>query len=442
MIARAWMSALIAFFAAASVADACPFSFREAGFIAPSRAPYIIFFFHDNETPGRECLVKLDEIAAGALYDSNVRAKAVNLSDDENAGAAEWLKKAGADALPSAVLAAPNGEAIPIEIPGGKMSAESVKGCLESAVASPMRAEVRDNLIKPWCVCVLRQCGDKALDDAAADAVKEAVKGIVGAMSEMGKVIEKGPHMIIVPPDGGKENLFLRAIGLGDGKPAAPALAVLFGRGKRFGPALKGDDITRQNVEGFFQMLGRNCACTTNPIWFAGPTAPLRWGEALEGEVRKELGYDPASPLVQMELSGVASIELAREAEGRVEDLGLDDFPLLGYREVPVDFNPDGQEGQDGEAKPDAEEKVAVIPDDGPVRPVKQAEPPVADIQPAAILKADNPQPGTAPVRPQLPAADANLSKRAGRNLFVAAGILVIIVATLSLMVFRRRGPQ
>lgn len=420
---------------AAARSQACPFSFREAGFIAPSRAAYALFFFYDEATPGRERLEALDAAAASVLYDSNVKARAVNVSSGADTAALEHLRKAGAPALPAAVLAAPNGDAIALEIPGGRLTDESVRAVLERAVSSPLREEIRDNIVRSWCVAVLRLCGDKEIDDCAAETVRQAAKGMRGSMTEMGRTIERPPHVIIIPAGCAAESVLIRATGLAE-RPEEPALAVLFGRGKRFGPALRGADITLQNVEGFFKMLGRNCACTTNPIWFSGPSAPLRWGEALEEQVRKELGYDPANPLVQMELVGVPSIELARQAEGRVEDLGLDDIPLLGYREVAVeDFK-----SMPGDA--DATEGKTSGTGDFRQDATGEQAPSCCGAQ-GGVFEAYVPRRASGGDAARRPLPDQRSGGlRAGRYILATVGALAIIAAGGSLLIFLRRGTR
>ncbi len=100
------------------------------------------------------------------------------------------------------------------------------------------------------------------------------------------------------------EQVLLWSLGL-DGEKTEARLAVLFGMGRRIGPVFGGAEVTKIGLSNLFRLLGRNCACTTDPSWLLGPAVPLSWGNDLELQVREELGFDPNNPAVAGTLAGV-----------------------------------------------------------------------------------------------------------------------------------------
>ena len=112
-----------------------------------------------------------------------------------------------------------------------------------------------------------------------------------------------------------------------------PHVAVLYGRGRQIGSPFKGEAITESAVFNILSVIGSACECGLERKWVLGAMLPIRWGEKLQSEVVKLLGFNPESPMVKTEISQMLSL-------GRMEgaDVASVGDELYRYREETLEF--------------------------------------------------------------------------------------------------------
>ncbi len=91
-----------------------------------------------------------------------------------------------------------------------------------------------------------------------------------------------------------------------------PAVAVIYGRGRRMGPLLKGDQITEEIVQNMLRFVGADCECGLDRTWMLGTMTPLRWGSKRQKEIIHQYGFDADNPMVVSEMSQILSVSPAR----------------------------------------------------------------------------------------------------------------------------------
>ena len=336
-------------------AGACPYSIRDAGFIVRDPEPYRLLAFVKDEGQWGEEVVKplLERAAERHLDHSNVKAEVVNVDrqpDHKALAHLEALKPEQRKEFPVHALVSPQGKAIALPPrPEGDMQA-LYEGMARDVVQSPARQDIVAHIIEEWCV-VLVVTGEDEAENARVTAVaEEASKAIVGFKPQMGPRIERPPHVMTISRREAQraERVLVWSLGLDEGDSQEARAAVLFGMGRRLGPALSGDEVSRTRLMDAFRLLGRNCTCTTDPSQILGPALPLVWGRDLQELVRDTLGFDPNSPAVANTLSGVWTT--LREPGDRAPGGEFLPDPATGYIEFSVGPE-EGQEGQEGEAE-------------------------------------------------------------------------------------------
>jgi hypothetical protein len=257
----------------------------------------------------------------------------VNLDHDPDHEAAASLASLDIRELPAAVLVSPGGDAL--QMPGlamNRVSEEQLRAVVAATASSPKRDELKDELVDNWCVTVLAEGTNPAANQRARAAAEAAGEEIVGKSTELGQVIEAEPHLLTVAADDPAEQVLVASLGLADGDPADPRLAVVFGAGRRLGPVLQGAEIGQRSVLEYLETLARNCTCTSDPGELLGPSVPLIWDADTRSRVREALGFDPEKPEVRMVLAGVWQTLAAPDA-GAGEPFGYADE----YVEFPVE---------------------------------------------------------------------------------------------------------
>jgi len=285
----------------------CPYSIRDAGFIVRDPAPYRLTVFVNDRTPSKKQLAQwLMQAADDYLCDSNVEVEVVNLDQQPSHEANPHLDSPARENLPTALLLSPQDDAISLPGLGPDMaSKEAVQEVVRSIVVSPKREELTAHIVTHWCVVVLVRGADAVENPRVAQAVTAAKNAVLGTTTEMGQKIANAPYIITLSPGDAAERVLMWSVGLEPGNTAQARVAVLFGMGRRIGPVLSADKISKAILVDTFLLLGRNCTCTMDPRWLLGPATPLVWGEDLQRQVYDELGFDPNSPAVAATLGGV-----------------------------------------------------------------------------------------------------------------------------------------
>jgi hypothetical protein len=69
---------------------------------------------------------------------------------------------------------------------------------------------------------------------------------------------------------------------------------------------MQGDEISEGNLTGLLSLIGADCECGLDVAWTLGTRLPVTWDETRHAQVAKDLGFDPESPLVKIEVGRIA----------------------------------------------------------------------------------------------------------------------------------------
>lgn len=387
--------------AGASVVWACPYSIRDAAFVVRDRQPYRLVTVIDRDDTAQVAWAeRFDKAGDTVLRESAVRVEALDPDDPVPPDLAKQAPGAAAWTAPSLQLVTPRGAVHPIEAPEGGWTPEAIRKAAKRLVVSPKREVLKRLLPTRWAVVVYVPGGDAQARKAARAAIDRACKRIVGHPTELGRMVKAAPPVMTLDADAAGEAWLLRALEMDPDDRDKPQAAVVVGRGRRIGGVLTGEAITETALWRIFVLLGRSCACTSDPRWLVGPAVPLVWPSSMQREVAEALGFDPDSPRVAMELSSVWTMSgddspLALPAESR------------GYREMVF-----------GSDMNDTPPEAYIDPDD-----------PVPGEWPEAPPATPDTQPANAPAERPTPAADPPLPPAALR-----AAIVVLALAAAGLL--------
>jgi hypothetical protein len=80
--------------------------------------------------------------------------------------------------------------------------------------------------------------------------------------------------------------------------------------------------------------IGLNCECGLDRKWMQGTMIPQKWDEDVQKQFADQLGFDPESPAIRIEMSQILSKGGKGQGANRQTPIGgtLDDL-LMGYRE-------------------------------------------------------------------------------------------------------------
>jgi len=322
-------------------ATACPYSIRDAGFIVREPTPYKLYVYLDGSR--HDAAAARDALKKAArrleLSESNVAVECIDIHSQADHKAMRYLPDGAS--LPSAALVSSSDRVFPIGHVKQALDEPGARGFVASVVSTETRENVARYVLDGWCVVLLVEGSDAAGNAQARRAVEEAARGVVGLRTEMAR-IERAPHVVVMGPGASGDPVLAWGLGLATGRQAEPQAAVVFGMGRRLGPALGGEAITTDALAGLFQLLGTNCTCTSDPSSLMGPAAPLVWGLSRQQAVMDTLGFDPNSPAVATTLSGVWRTIGELDAAG---SRGIEMGPGAGYSEFALDSLTSGTRG-------------------------------------------------------------------------------------------------
>tara|TARA_B100000809_G_scaffold36939_1_gene32353 strand:+ start:168 stop:641 length:474 start_codon:yes stop_codon:yes gene_type:complete len=123
------------------------------------------------------------------------------------------------------------------------------------------------------------------------------------------------------------------------------------------GPVLSGERLSQPSVSAILNTIGLNCECGLDRKWMQGVMVPLKWDRDRKQEIANQLGFNPESPEIRIEMSQILAKGGAGQGINRSKIVGdtLDEL-LTGYRTGSLAANtPPGSLGQATE--PSAKEK-------------------------------------------------------------------------------------
>lgn len=350
-----------------SVGLGCMYTVRDMAFVNIGAIPYRLYYYIREDTP-KEITTVFKQISYAALMDSNVEVQMVNVQQQKDHPAMEYLRFWEIKSFPAAILVSPKRHSLvlPISIQN-KPFKETVWSAMDNIVSSPKREEILQHIAKVYCMVLLIEGKDTAENKRAQWAVSNAIGDITKIMSQMPKTVEKPPCLILIPRESlSEERILLWSLGVNENEVSEPYVAVLYGRGRRIGSLLKGKQITQSALFNILSVIGSACECGLDREWVLGTMIPLGWDEKVQSEAANQLGFDAENPMVKIEISQILSLGSSSrmEGEGSVGSLG---GRLYGYREETVEL---------------------------------EGEPSVRTISPAQFHKMDSPGPTSSGIRP------------------------------------------
>lgn len=290
-----------------SVAFGCAYTVRDVGFVDIGSVPYCLYF--QGDTP-ESLKSSLNQISYAVFMDSNVEVKTINVGQGKPQP--DRLVDNPAISYPTAILVSPDGHSLALKISDpNKPFKETAWSALEDVVTSPKREEILSSAVKAYCAVLLicgKESAEKNLD--AEKAVKDAIAELSRIMTQMPKSIEEPPRLVSIPPElFSQERILLWSLGLNEKDLNEPCVAVLYGRGRRLGSLLKGDQITVNGVFNVLSVIGESCECGLSKEWILGTMIPLRWDRKTQSDLAKRLGFDPENPAVKTEISQILATD-------------------------------------------------------------------------------------------------------------------------------------
>ncbi len=336
---------VVAFLAATATTHACKYNVRDAGFVDFEPAPYRLVVHTNEATAGAKWPETLRHIVASAWLDANVELEFGNRAEVARASVNGDERGATLDGVTTR-LVAPDGRALerPLPLPPNE---DALWSLVEDTVESPLRTQLQETLVESFAAILISQGPDAEENARAKAAADGAVERFKTRMPRLPKPVKRPPSVITLRTlSGVGENQGRRAESMGDriarwslglatGDQNEAEVVVVYGRGRRSGPPLRGPEITETALLEVLTILGQDCECDLDRSWLRGPLMPMVWDTELQESVVQELGFDAESPMVKTEIARIVARGPTPGAH-RVS-FSQDSGDLFGYSETGVE---------------------------------------------------------------------------------------------------------
>lgn len=316
---------------------ACEYNVRDIGFVELEPQPYRLFLLTAAGAAADRGGI-LSKSTADLLRDANVAFAAVRLDGSEPSGVRQLAEARHVTNFPAFLLVAPDQRATTVPLdPSAANPAHAARAAVAEVVSSPLREAILKRIVESYALVLRVEGRDAALNQQARTATDAAVRQLTDGLAWLPKPIQQPPAVLVLPAgQTAREHILLWSLGLEAGQPEEPAVAVLYGRGRRIGPVLRGRDIRSAALYHRLAVVGQDCECSLDRAWLRGPVMPARWDAGLQRRVVAELGFDPENPMSKANVHAI----LARGPNPNLPPIGLSggtDADLLGYHEVQLD---------------------------------------------------------------------------------------------------------
>ncbi len=287
---------------------ACQYNVRETGFIDLGKNPYNLFVYINKHTEEDEA-AELRETASSVLKDSGIAVEFIDTDRQKNHPALKHLKAWKINSVPAAVLVSPDGQSLEIPVATDKQSlTQTLEPALGRITSSPLRDKIIEQVIKTYGVVLLVEGPDAESNAKARKAVGDALESVKRQMKWMPKSIQHPPVLVVLKQESiSREEILLWSLGLDPGEINTPHAAVLYGRARWIGPMMKGEQISKNNLERILYIIGEDCECGIDTDWIQGTRLPVIWDSRAQSRVVQTLGFDVENPMIKMEMSRILS---------------------------------------------------------------------------------------------------------------------------------------
>ena len=291
---------------------ACRFNVRDVGFVDLGSKKYQLFIFVPDGTPAAEA-VALKSIAYATYLESNVKAEVLTASAAAKSEAAPFLPRDLK--MVKAVLISPDGEKsleVSLTAEGKPLSVSAWDG-LESVFDSPRRNGVVSKVYEHYGVILIvdgKNADENLRIRKMADTV---IASISNKMDKLEKEIREPPVVeVISASEFSGETAFMWSLGITE-IAETPQVAILYGRGRIIGPVLRDERLDERALTAIVNTIGLNCECGLDRKWMQGTMIPQKWDEDVQKRFANQLGFDPESPAIRIEMSQI----LAKGGKGQ-----------------------------------------------------------------------------------------------------------------------------
>lgn len=306
---------------------ACRYTVREIGFADFGKDSYQLVLFRDDRISDSEA-VRFKKISSAALLDANIAVKVIDVNRENSSPLLAYYNKSAKGAIPDFILVSPEGRTKAFHLESDENFSQAVWKILENIVTSPVREKLKEHIITSYGVVVMVEGKDSRENIKASKIIEDALEEIRLLMHSLPKPVTIPPVVVTIKAgEISAENILLWSLGWQAGDISKPAVALLYGRGRRMGPILKGEYIKEDIVKNMLRFIGEDCECGLDRNWMLGTMIPLRWDSKLKAGVLTHYGFDADNPLVISEMSQILSIAPQRVNSSVDTDL------LYGYTE-------------------------------------------------------------------------------------------------------------
>ena len=318
-----------------SISYSCKYTVRDIGFTDLGSTPYQLYLYFDNNTP-EKIVSAFQRITYAALLDANVEAETIDIKQQTQHQGLSFLRSQNIKSMPAVILMSSDGSAVnlPFSYSDNNYN-EPVWQIVEKVVSSPLREKIVKSVATTYGVVLLIEGKDKKQNSLAQKVLKRAIEDISLVLDIMPKPIKEPPQLIEVSQQQFlQEKVLFWSIDVKMKDTNEPQVAILYGRGRRIGPVLKGDEITKNNVFSLLSLIGADCECGLDRSWMLGKMIPLRWDSKIQSGLIKSLGFDVESPMVKAEMSQILSLAPSFLGQNKKSIT-----PLTAYSEGIIKFN-------------------------------------------------------------------------------------------------------
>lgn len=318
-----------------SISYSCKYTVRDIGFTDLGSTPYQLYLYFDNNTP-EKIVSAFQRITYAALLDANVEAETIDIKQQTQHQGLSFLRSQNIKSMPAVILMSSDGSAVnlPFSYSDNNYN-EPVWQIVEKVVSSPLREKIVKSVATTYGVVLLIEGKDKKQNSLAQKVLKRAIEDISLVLDIMPKPIKEPPQLIEVSQQQFlQEKVLFWSIDVNMKNTNEPQVAILYGRGRRIGPVLKGDEITKNNVFSLLSLIGADCECGLDRSWMLGKMIPLRWDSKIQSGLIKSLGFDVESPMVKAEMSQILSLAPSFLGQNKKSIT-----PLTAYSEGIIKFN-------------------------------------------------------------------------------------------------------
>ena len=306
---------------------ACRYTVREIGFADFGKDSYQFVLFKDNRISDANAKL-FKTISYAALLDANIIVQVIDVQKEKSSPLLKYYKKSKNGDLPNAILVSPEERAKVFNFDSKEDFTQTVWSLLENIVTSTARDKLVEEIIRSYGVVYFIEGSNHEENLEARKIVDEAIEEIKLVMMSLPKPVHIPPAIITIKASEiESEDVLLWSLGWEAVDKSKPAVALIYGRGRRMGPMLSGENIKADVVKNMLRFIGEDCECGLDRSWMLGTMVPIRWDSKLKAAVLKQYGFDADNPMVISEMSQILSV-----APERVNN-SIDTELLYGYSE-------------------------------------------------------------------------------------------------------------